>query len=218
MKRKRAEAVSIIGGADGPTSFFIAGRTETKKKPLKERIRQCIYRYRRKRAERRICADPHTLEEVVSYAGKKYGAAEIPRTQRTYAEQYASAKEGLIIMHRPELLGGLAEITLPKALDEQSAKEMYCKLQRRSEMIADIPDDEMPMDFHLYEISMEGGRMELEIDFKWDIFGMSYSGNKKAMKKLKKIGQDLYLYYGVSEEDIKNRTKRYSALLTSLAS
>ena len=37
MKEKSKSEVSIIGGADGPTSIFIAGRT--RKKPLKVRIR-----------------------------------------------------------------------------------------------------------------------------------------------------------------------------------
>ena len=32
------------------------------------------------------------------------------------------------------------------------------------------------------------------------------------MKKFKKISRDLYSYYGVTEEDIKNKTKRYLSL------
>ena len=36
MKEKSKSEVSIIGGADGPTSIFIAGRT--RKKPLKKEI------------------------------------------------------------------------------------------------------------------------------------------------------------------------------------
>jgi len=47
---------------------------------------------------------------------------------------------------------------------------------------------------------------------------MSYSGNKAVMKKFKKISRDLYSYYGVTEEDIKNKTKRYSSLVTNLSS
>ena len=48
--------------------------------------------------------------------------------------------------------------------------------------------------------------------------GMSYSGNKAVMKKFKKISRDLYSYYGVTEKDIKNKTKRYSSLVTNLSS
>ena len=60
--------------------------------------------------------------------------------------------------------------------------------------------------------------LEMEIDYTWNIFGMSYSGNNAVMKKFKKISRDLYSYYGVTEEDIKNKTKRYSSLVTNLSS
>ena len=45
MKEKSKSEVSIIGGADGPTSIFIAGRT--RKKPLKVRIRTVSYTHLR---------------------------------------------------------------------------------------------------------------------------------------------------------------------------
>ena len=47
MKEKSKNAISIIGGADGPTSIFIAGHS--KKQPLKIRIKNSIYRYKRKK-------------------------------------------------------------------------------------------------------------------------------------------------------------------------
>ena len=47
MKQKSKNGVSIIGGADGPTSVFIAGHS--KKQPLKLRIKNSIYRYKRKK-------------------------------------------------------------------------------------------------------------------------------------------------------------------------
>ena len=53
-------------------------------------------------------------------------------------------------------------------------------------------------------------------EYTWNIFGMSYSGNKAVMKNFKKIARDLYGYYGVTEEDIINKTERYSSLVTSL--
>lgn len=212
----KAKAVSIIGGADGPTSVFIAGKP-SERKPLKVRIRQILYRYRRRRAAKKIDVNPHTLEEVAAYAKKKYHAAEVPKTSRKYTEQFRSAKEAMIVMHKPELLGSLAKIKLPDVFDEASAQKLYRQTQLRNEMAASIPDCEMPMDFHIYEMQIEDGRMEIEIDFQWDILGMSYSGNKKAMRKLRKISQELHMYYGVSEEDIRNGTKRYSSLLTALS-
>ena len=52
MKQKSKNAISIIGGADGPTSIFIAGHS--KKQPLKIRIKNSIYRYKRKKVEKTI--------------------------------------------------------------------------------------------------------------------------------------------------------------------
>lgn len=214
---KRQIAVSTIEEADGPTSVFLAGNTSGKKS-IKECASQCIYKFRRKRVEKRICAGPHTLNEVAVYAIEKYHAVEIPKTHWRYMEQFKSVKEGLIIAHKPGLLGELGEISWPDAFHEESAKEMYRQVKLRSEKAAGIPDSEMPMDFHIYEIRMKDGWIGLEIDVMWDIFGVSCSWDKKTMKKMQRIVRELYLYYGVSEEDIKNKTKRYLTLVAMLSS
>ena len=64
MKQKSKNGVSIIGGADGPTSVFIAGHS--KKQPLKLRIKNSIYRYKRKKVEKTIVANSHSLSEQCS--------------------------------------------------------------------------------------------------------------------------------------------------------
>ena len=216
MKEKSASAVSIIGGADGPTSVFLAGRTG--KRPLKIRIRNFLYKCKRKQVAKRIVPGAHSLEEVITYAKTKYSAIEIDTTQHKYIEQRKSLKESLIITHKPDLLGDMKDIPKPTDYTEESVREFYNHLESRRKMISQIPDEKMPMDFHIYEITIDDGRMEMEIDYKWDIFGISYSGSKKVMKELRKIACDLYLYYGVTKEDIENNTKRYSALLTTLSS
>lgn len=216
MKEKSASAVSIIGGADGPTSVFLAGRTG--KRPLKIRIRNFLYKCKRKQVAKRIVPSAHTLEEVITYAKTKYSAVEIDKTRHNYIEQRKSLKESLIITHKPDLLGDMKDIPKPTDYTEESVREFYNHLESRRKMISQIPDEKMPMDFHIYEITFDDGRMEMEIDYKWDIFGISYSGSKKVMKELRKIACDLYLYYGVTKEDIENNTKRYSALLTTLSS
>lgn len=184
MEPKSKNAVSIIGGADGPTSIFIAGHS--KKQPLKIRIKNSIHRYKRKKVEKTIVANPHSLFETVQYAKEKYGLTETAPVDREYIEQIKCLKESLILQHEPELL------------DE-------------------MPDSIIPMDFHLYKIEINDNFLEMEIDYTWNIFGMSYSGNKAVMKKFKKIARDLYSYYGVTEEDIRNNTKRYSSLVTNLS-
>ncbi|WP_443666668.1 hypothetical protein [Eshraghiella crossota] len=173
MEQKSKNAVSIIGGADGSTSFFIVGHS--KKQPLKIRIKNSIYRYK-------------------------------------------CQKERLILQHEPELLGEIKDIPVPDFSNEASVKEYFSKINTRSEMIAEMPDSIIPMDFHLYKIGIDDDFLEMEIDYTWNIFEMSYSGNKKVMKRFKKIARDLYSYYGVTEEDIRNKTKRYSSLVTNLSS
>jgi|MucameStandDraft_1065616.scaffolds.fasta_scaffold48555_2 hypothetical protein len=216
MKKNDKSVISIIGGADGPTSIFIAGRTG--KRPLKVRIKNWIYCQKRRRIAVKIRPNPHTLKQVTAFMKMEYGAAEVSKESRQYQERKASLREGLIIQNRPELLEGLEEMKRPEVFTKEAMEEMSLRIKRRSEAIARIPDEQFTMDFHVYEIIIEGGRMEIEVDYLWDILGISYSGNKRAMRELKKMGRRLYVYYGVTKEDIRDETKRYSALLTGLAS
>lgn len=160
MKEMSSGTIGIIGGADGPTSVYIGGKK--KRIPLKNKIRNKIYRWKRKRAEKKITAGARTLEEVVSYAVERYDAVEavIPR-------------------------------------------KMY--------------DLQNNMDFHIYEIKVGEGRVEIEMDYDKGVFGISYSGSKKVIKQMKEIVKDLYVYYGVSEDDIRNKSERYHALLAILS-
>ena len=214
MKSKRE--VSIIGGADGPTSVFVAGKSA--KQPLKIRIRNAIYRYKRKKVEKTIVANTHTLAEVVQYAKNNYELTETPPTEREYIEQKESLKEGLILQYKPEVLGSMKDIPKPDISNEASVQEYFCKIKTRSEMIAKMSDSTIATDFHLYKIRIDDSFLDIGVDYIWDIFGISYSGNKKVMKQFENISKELYSYYGVSEDDIKNNTKRYSSLVTILSS
>ena len=165
-----------------------------------------------------IVANPHSLSETVQYAKDKYELTETAPADREYIEQIKCLKESLILQYEPELLGEMKDIPVPDFSNEASVKEYLGKIKIRNEMIAEMPDSIIPMDFHLYKIRIDDDFLEMEIDYTWNIFGMSYSGNKAVMKKFKKISRDLYSYYGVTEEDIKNKTKRYLSLVTNLSS
>lgn len=216
MIEKSKSGVSIIGGADGPTSIFIAGRTQ--KRPLKVKMQNAIYKHKRKRAEKKVVAGAHTLNELVQYAMNKYDLIEINVAERKYIEQRINLKENLILQHKPEVLGEMKDIPKPDISNEESVRQYLDKIKARSEIIAEMPDDIIPMNFHLYEIRIGDDVLEMEIDYIWNIFGISYSGNRKAIKQFEKISKDLYLYYGVSEDDIKKRTERYSSLVAALSS
>ena len=216
MKGKSKSGVSIIGGADGPTSIFIAGRAQ--KRPLKVRIRSILYRFKRKRAEKKVVAGEHTLDELVQYAKNSYNLIETNSSERKYIEQQNNLKESLILQHKPEILGEMKDIPKPNIYNEKSIREYLCKIEARREMIAEMPDNVIPMNFHLYEIRIGDDSLEMDIDYIWNIFAISYSGNKKVMKQFQKISKDLYIFYGVSEDDIKKKTERYLSLVTVLSS
>ena len=216
MKGKSKSGVSIIGGADGPTSIFIAGRAQ--KRPLKVRIRSILYRFKRKRAEKKVVAGEHTLDELVQYAKNSYNLIETNSSERKYIEQQNNLKESLILQHKPEILGEMKDIPKPNIYNEKSIREYLYKIEARREMIAEMPDNVIPMNFHLYEIRIGDDSLEMNIDSIWNIFAISYSGNKKVMKQFQKISKDLYIYYGVSEDDIKKKTERYLSLVTALSS
>ena len=216
MGKKGVNTVSVISGADGPTSIFIAGKID--RQSVKTRIKNVIYRYRRKKVEKTIATNPHSLYETVQYAKDKYGLTEVKSTDREYIEQRRCLKESLIVQHKPEILNEMQEIAKPDYNDENSVREYIEKIKSRSEMIAAMPDNIIPMDFHIYRLKVGSGLFEMAIDYKWDMFELSYSGNKKQMKQLKMMSKDLNIYYGVSQSDIKNRTKRYMSLVTGLSS
>ena len=186
-KGKDSCAVGIIGGADGPTGVYIGGKK--RKLPLRLRIRNRIYRWKAKCAAKKITAGERTLTEVVAYATERYGAVEADITQHKFSAQKRFLKESLIYRYRPDLLKGGA-----------SASEL-----------------ELPMDFHVYEIKLNDGTLEMEVDYYWESFGVSYSRSRKGMKKMDRIQKDLYLYYGVSGEDIRQKTERYHSLLAALS-
>ena len=215
MKNKSINQVSIINGEDGPTSVFIFG--EAQKQSLKIRIRNAIYQSRRKRIEKRIAANPHTLAEVVQYAKVHYDLVEINPAATNWIERQKNLKASLIMQHKPELLGQRKDIPKPDFHNEESVKNFLNEMEIRNKLIDQMPDNVIPMDFHLYRVQVGDGMFEMGIDYKWDILGISYSGDKKEMKFYEKISKELYRYYGVEEADIKNKTKRYSALVTALS-
>lgn len=173
---------------------------------------------KKKRAEKRIVDAPHSLAETVQYAKDKYGLTEAAATDSDYIEQMRCLKENLVLRQKPELLGSLGELPEPDLTDETAVQAFLDLLEARSRKIAQLPDDVVPMDFHLYKIKMGDGLLQMGIDYIWQDLSLSYSGNRAAMRKFKKTAEDLYRFYGVSAADIQNHSARYTALVSALCS
>ena len=212
-----AGSVSIIGGADGPTSIFIAGKGGKVK--LTTRIQNYLRRLKRNRIKKRITANPHTLEEVVEWLKREHGAVEVSQQSHNYMEQKQFLKASLIMRHRPDLLGELINLEPPEGEDVEALKAFCEKIQERRNRAAEIADDIFPIDFHIYQIKWsENDRMRIGVETVWQVLDGSFSGDKKTRKQLEKLFKRLYLYYGVTAEDIKNETERYKSLLGVLCS
>ncbi len=107
----------------------------------------------------------------------------------------------------------------PEGEDVEALKAFCEKIQERRNRAAEIADDIFPIDFHIYEIKWsENDRMRIGVETVWQVLDGSFSGDKKTRKQLEKLFKRLYLYYGVTAEDIKNETERYKSLLGVLCS
>ena len=214
---KGADSVSIIGGADGPTSIFIAGKGGKVK--LTTRIQNYFRKLKRNRVKKRITANPHTLDEVVELLKREYGALEVSQQSHNYLEQRKCLKASLIMRHRPDLLGELMDLKPPEGEDVKALKAFWEQIQEREMVAAEIADDIFPVDFHIYEIKCpENCMIQIGVETVWHVIDGSFSGDKKTMKEMKKLFREIYLYYGVTSEDIKNETERYKSLLATLCS
>ncbi len=214
---KVAGSVSIIGGADGPTSIFIAGKSGKTK--LTTRMRNYFHRIKRNRIKKRLTANSHTLEEVVEWLKQEYKAVEISQQSFSYQEQRKCLKATLVMRHCPDLLGERVELKPPEREDMEALKAFWEQLQEQEKRAAEIADDIFPLDFHIYEIrGPKNCKMQIGVETVWQVLDASYSGDKRSMKQLKKLSEEIYLYYGVAAEDIKNQTERYQSLLAILSS
>jgi hypothetical protein len=59
--------------------------------------------------------------------------------------------------------------------------------------------------------------MRFSVERKYGYIGGGASGSKKKMKKYEKLYRDIYRYYGVSQEDINQKTVRYETVIKILA-
>ena len=212
--------VSIIGGADGPTSIFVVGRKE---KNILKRIKITFLnrQYKRKRAlaAKSIVPDAHTIEEVIQYIQQRYSAVEADSSYPYYQSRKRSMKYDLIRRHNPELLGEEKKFFPPADLNDKQAvlewqQQLDAWFRECQEKTDAVPYEVFPTDYHLFIINKgELGSLEIEMDTFCPHLSVSYSGDKKIMAPILK---DIYLYFGVSKEDIDHQTERYMFLLTAL--
>lgn len=216
-RNKRNCAVEIIGGADGPTSVFVAGKHKNIWRRIQESVRRTRYRRKRARVVKNLIVNPHSLEEVRTYIMEKYQAEEVGRDHYSYKEQYGNLKSAMVQKHQPELLGRPLEEYRPKDFSDKEAVNIFLEKSREYEEKAkSISEELFPFDYHLYSIRIEDyGELHVEMDLAHDFIGVGFTGKKKYLEPILK---DIYVYYGVTEKDIEEHSLRAEHLITVLAS
>lgn len=218
---KKANAVSVIGGADGPTSIFMVGNSSKEKNILKRfRIWRQQKKYRRKRdkARKSITPDAHTMEELIAYMQSHYGAVEADISYPYYEERKQGMKYSLIQREKPELLGEMKQFFPPKDLTDKEAvikwqKELEAWIEECRNRAEAVPYEAFPTKYRMFVIDRgQEGRLEVELDMFRPVISVSYAG--KAMKE---ISEDIHRYYGVTQQDIDEESERYKSLLAVLS-
>ncbi len=225
-KVRSAKAITVIGGADGPTSIFLAGSLRGKKEKniirrVKNRFRQIRYERKRKKAGESITAGAHSMEEVMQYIRQRYQACEAGESYPDYFQRKRQMKHEMIRLFAPELLGEEKAVPPPEDFSDQKAVSQWLrKVESQNEeylqQAQQIPAELFPSEYHLFLIEQgEDGTMELELDAFYPKIGISWSGKKERMEPIVK---DVYRYLGVSQQDIEQKTDRYQTLLSVLCS
>lgn len=234
MREKRVSAVTVIGGSDGPTSIFLAGG-KTKEKNLYRKWKMAYRNAKRKRkrakAERSIKPGAHSMEELEAYMIERYGAVEIPHDDATYLENSKNMRAALAMKYHPELVRERPEKPDREALqkmDERERKETLEKFMEActlmQERAAALSESMVPMDYRCYRITPgEWSEVHIELEKEHGLLmggcsasNMRRHGGGSLMKQAQAIMADIHRYYGVTEEDIRQKSERYRDLLAVL--
>lgn len=216
FEKKSASAVSIIGGADGPTAVFTAGSGK-RKKSLRQIIESRRYARRKNQIIKGLKADPHTMNQVVNYARKKWGFSIVSKESSEYRSQYKELRAQFLVQYKPELLGDLAEFPELADHDEASIRKFIDLVNQRQAAAEAIPADLFDIDLCVLKKCSGKSESILLIENRYKCISGSSYGTKKEMNQFDKAYRDIYNYYGVTQKDIDEQTDRYHTLVNTLA-
>ena len=204
----------MIGKSDGPTAVTVIKRNS--KLTWKQKLEKCKYKIKRAYIEHTIKAKSHSLDEVIDYIVNVHGFIELDNDEVRFERDELRAS--FIMQYASELLGEYA--TMPRLKSEYKEDiEAYIKqFQVRQQRAKEVPVSEFDIDFHKFQISFGdiNDNMYIIVEKRFAYIGGGVSGDKKVMRRFHRIFKDVHKYYGVTAEDIKNKTKRYEQVIRAL--
>ncbi len=211
-------SASIIGGSDGPVSIFIAGKEKNIYWRLRCHFRKWKHEKKREKVMESITPRPHSMDELVSYITSEYDAREQSRSDSLIQMRYGNLKAALVMKNCPELAG-----EMPKPLkktdyqNKEAVKAYLDSCQIYQEAAQNVDDSAFPMDYHCYLIEVDGhGEVYVEMDKVHGVMGADFTVRQADKRPVERIWKDIYLYYGVSKEDILHDTERLRNLVEVL--
>lgn len=207
--------MSVIGKSDGPTAVTVIKRNS--KLTWKQKLEKCKYKIKRAYVEHTIKAKGHSLDEVIDYIINKHGFVEIDNDEVRFERDEMRAS--FIMQYAPELLGEYATMPRLKSESKEDIEEHIKQFQVRQQRAMEVPISEFDIDFHKFQISHEdiNDNMYINIEKRFAYIGGGVSGDKKVMRRFHRIFKDVHRYYGVTAEDIKNKSKRYEQVIRALS-
>ena len=207
-------STGIIRGAEGPTAVSVIKRNS--KLTLKQKIGKFKYKLKRAYVEATIKAKSHSIDEVMDYIVNVHGFAEIVNDE--VRQEYEEMRASFILQYAPELLGEYATMPRLKSESKEDIQAHIKQFQIRQQKAMEIPVEEFDIDFHKFRISFGdiNDNMYITVEKRFAYIGGGASGNKKEMRKFQRIYRDVHRYYGVTSEDIENKSKRYEQVVRAL--
>lgn len=215
-KKHSACSIGIIGGADGPTAFFIAdkpndnGITEEWIDKMASTTTPC------KKA----------IQELEAYLMKHYHAKEIELIDR----KRDFFKANMIQNYCPELL----KTPLPniELLVNSSKEELenYANMQSlRFDEALSFPEDKTTLDIHQYEftlnvenvpsatalVSIERLNEVAQLSLQTDAI-TPHKEQDRLIKIIQNLSDEMTLFQGISQQDIDERSTRFMIYLLAL--
>lgn len=211
-----ADSNKFIGGADGPTSIVFYNNSH--KLSISQRIQITINNLKRRYWARRIVPGTHSLEEVEELLSTKYGFTEVDVSGVEFMEEYQQMRTTFLLEDMPELAADSSYLSSTSDDVGTIIKNLELKLQQERMLAESIPSEVYDIDFHKYirRGKSQNDEMHIIIERTHEYIGGGAGGSKRFIREWKKIMKNTYLYYGVSEEDIKTKSQRYKELLLEL--
>lgn len=199
--KKSASAVSVIGGADGPSSIFFK---KNAKLTLKQKIQRAKNKIKRFYVDKTLSCESHSLDEVIEYIVNRYGFAEVDKDAEEFPEEYQQMRASFIIQYAPELLG---ESTACPKLKSESPKDVEAYIRQSEERMQramEIPSTEFDIDFHKFKKAFDdiNDTMYIVIEKNMHILAVGLVEIKRWLKTFR-VSIKIYTDITVSQKRIK---------------